>query len=150
MGRKIQVFSYPVLFLALYSLCLMLGYKIFSSKGKLWVIFFLCMITLAPGMVYKIVESKHHMWSSHCCAAEMNLRIMRLQVWSLPLLSGLRILRCRELWCRSQTQPGSRVAVALTTSPIGTLAWEPPYAEGEALEKTKYIYIYISTKSLIM
>ena len=34
-------------------------------------------------------------------------------VQSLPLLSGLRIWRCRELWCRSQTLLGSRVAVPL-------------------------------------
>ena len=39
--------------------------------------------------------------------------------WSLPLLSGLTIRRCRELWCcrdlwcRLQTRLGSRVAVAL-------------------------------------
>jgi len=35
------------------------------------------------------------------------------RVRSLPLLSGLTIQRCRELWCRLQTQLGSRVAVAL-------------------------------------
>ena len=38
---------------------------------------------------------------------------MRLRVRSLPLLSGLTIRRCRELWCRLQTRLGSRVAVAL-------------------------------------
>ena len=32
---------------------------------------------------------------------------------SLALLSGLKIQRCRELWCRLQTQLGSRVAMAL-------------------------------------
>jgi len=37
----------------------------------------------------------------------------RLRVWSLPLLSGLRIRRGHELWCRLQTQLGSGVAVAL-------------------------------------
>ena len=31
------------------------------------------------------------------------LASMRMQVQSLALLSGLRILRCCELWCRSQT-----------------------------------------------
>ena len=42
------------------------------------------------------------------------------------------------LWCRSQTQLRSRVAVALAaTAPIRPLAWEPPYAAGEALEKAK-------------
>ena len=45
----------------------------------------------------------------------MNLtrNCMRLQVRSLALLSGLRIQRCRELWCGSQTRLGSRVAEAL-------------------------------------
>ena len=38
---------------------------------------------------------------------------MRLQVESLAYLSGLRIQRCRDLWCRSQTWLGSCVAVAL-------------------------------------
>ena len=38
---------------------------------------------------------------------------MRLRVRSLPLLSGLRIWRCRELWCGGQTRLGSNVAVAL-------------------------------------
>ena len=32
---------------------------------------------------------------------------------TLALLSGLRIRRCRELWCRLQTRLGSCVAVAL-------------------------------------
>ena len=66
---------------------------------------------------------------------------MRLRVWSLPLLSGLTIRRCRELWCRSQTRLGSRVAVALAglvaIAPIRPLAWEPPYAAGEAQEMAK-------------
>ena len=38
---------------------------------------------------------------------------MRLRVQSLPLLSGLTIWRCCELWCRLQTWLGSYVAVAL-------------------------------------
>ena len=38
---------------------------------------------------------------------------MRMQVRSLALLSGLRIRRCRELWCRSQMWLGSGVAVAV-------------------------------------
>ena len=32
---------------------------------------------------------------------------------TLALLSGLRIRRCRELWCRLQRRLGSHVAVAL-------------------------------------
>ena len=38
---------------------------------------------------------------------------MRLQVPSLVSLSGLRIQHCRELWCRTQMQFGSYVAVAV-------------------------------------
>ena len=37
---------------------------------------------------------------------------MRMWVWSLASLSGLGIQHCHELWCRSQTQLGSDVAVA--------------------------------------
>ena len=54
------------------------------------------------------------------------LGTMRLQVQSLALLSGLRIQRCCELWCRP-------AAVA----PSRPLAWEPPYAVGAALKKQK-------------
>ena len=54
-------------------------------------------------------------WSSHCGTAEMiQLVTMRLQVQSLALLSGLRILCCCELWCRSKKQLGSCVAMAVT------------------------------------
>ena len=54
---------------------------------------------------------------------------MRLWVRSLALLSGLRIQHWRELWCRSQTQLGFGVAVAMvqagscssdSTSSLGT------------------------------
>ena len=43
----------------------------------------------------------------------IRLGTMRLQVRSLALLSGLRIWRCCELWCRSQTELGSCVAEAV-------------------------------------
>ena len=38
---------------------------------------------------------------------------MRTQIQSLASLSGLRIWHYRELWCRSQTQLRSLVAVAV-------------------------------------
>ena len=44
---------------------------------------------------------------------QIQLGTMRLRVRSLASLSGLRIWRRRELWCRSQTQPGSGIAVAV-------------------------------------
>ena len=37
---------------------------------------------------------------------------MRMQVWSLALLSGLRRWHCLKLWCRSQTQLRTGVSVA--------------------------------------
>ena len=43
----------------------------------------------------------------------IQLGTRRLQVWSLAALSGLRIRRSGELWCRLQTQLGSGVAVAV-------------------------------------
>ena len=62
---------------------------------------------------------------------------MRMQVQSLASLSGLRVRRCCELWCRSQAclRPGIAVAgrrlaaIAL----IGPLAWEPLCATGVAI-----------------
>ena len=48
-------------------------------------------------------------------------------VWSLALLSGLRIGHCHELWCRMQA----------AAAPIRPLAWEPPHAVGEALKRQK-------------
>ena len=61
---------------------------------------------------------------------------------SLALRSGLRIWHCHELWCRSQTRLGFRVAVAVAgigqqLQLIRPLAWEPPQVTGVALEKSK-------------
>ena len=52
-----------------------------------------------------------------------------VQVRSLALLSRLRIWRCPDpvlLWHRP-----------VATAPIRPLVWEPPYASGVALKKTK-------------
>ena len=46
-------------------------------------------------------------------------------VWSLASLRGLRIWRCGELWCRSQTRFGSRVAVALVQAQQQQLRFNP-------------------------
>ena len=64
---------------------------------------------------------------------------MRLRVQSLPLLRGLTIWRCLELWCRLQTRGSDPELLWLwrrlvATAPIGPLAWEPPYAAGAAQE----------------
>ena len=41
---------------------------------------------------------------------------MRAGVPSLASLSGVRIRHCRELWCRSQAQLGSCIAVAVVNA----------------------------------
>ena len=52
--------------------------------------------------------------NSHCGTEETNLTSNHeLQIPSLALLSGLRIWRYCELWCRSQTPLRSDVAVAV-------------------------------------
>ena len=58
----------------------------------------------------------------------IQLGTMRLPVWSLAFLSGLRIQCCCELWCRPAA-----------TAPNRPLAWEPSCALGVALkgQKTK-------------
>ena len=91
----------------------------------------------------------------------IRLVTVRLRVLSLASLSGLRIWECHELRCRSQTRLGSvllwlwcRLAA---TAPIRPLAWEPPYASGEALEKakrqkktTKRVYLKITLNANLL
>ena len=48
-----------------------------------------------------------------------------MQVRSLASFRGLRIWRCRELWCRSQARLGSRVAVALAEASSCSSDWTP-------------------------
>ena len=70
---------------------------------------------------------------------------MRMWVPSLASLSGLRIWRCSEQWCRWKTQLRSHVAVAVVyrleatalIGPLRPLTWEPPYAMGVALKRQK-------------
>ena len=54
------------------------------------------------------------MGSSHCGLVVVNRLVsMRMRVRFLASLSGLKIWHCHELWCRSQTWPGSGAAVAV-------------------------------------
>ena len=72
----------------------------------------------------------------------IRLGTMRLRVRSLTSLSGLRIRRCRELWCRPQMWLGYLVLLWLwhwlaAMALIRPLAWEPPCAESVALKRQK-------------
>ena len=69
---------------------------------------------------------------------------MRMWVRSLTSLSGLKIQRCRELWCTLQMWCGSDLALLwpwcrpAAVALIRPLAWELPQAAGAALKsKTK-------------
>ena len=63
---------------------------------------------------------------------------MRLRVWSLALLSGLRIQLCYKLWCRLQTWLRSHAVVLVAIGrQLHHLAWELPYAMDEALKSNK-------------
>ena len=66
------------------------------------------------------------------------LAYMEMLVGPLALLSGLRILRFHELWCRLQTAQiwsccGYDIGPS-TTAGVGPLAWELPYATSSALK----------------
>ena len=69
---------------------------------------------------------------------QIQLGTMRLRVWSLASLSGLRIWR--SMSCGSGHRRGSDLALLwlwcrlVATAPIWPLAWEPLYATGVALK----------------
>ena len=71
----------------------------------------------------------------------IRLGAMRLWVQYLALFSGLRIQRCRELWCSRRR--GSDLALLwLWCRPAATalmrpLAWKTPYASDAALKDKK-------------
>ena len=74
---------------------------------------------------------------------------MKKQVQSLASLSGLRIQRCRELWCRLQTSGSDPELLwfwrrPAPTAPIRPLAWEPSYATGVALKRQKDKYFLLA------
>ena len=71
------------------------------------------------GGTYKVLGiwiQKVRWGSSHCGSGVTNLTSIHKDTGSIPGLiqvSGLRIQHCRELWCRSQRQLRSWVAVAV-------------------------------------
>ena len=67
------------------------------------------------------------------------LIFMRIQVWFLAFLSGLRIRHGHELWCRSQMRldPEWLRRRLAAVAPSRPLAWELPYAAGAALRGKK-------------
>ena len=66
------------------------------------------------------------------------LGFIRMWVWSLTLLTGLRIWCCHELWYISW-RPGSDPTLHRPTAAalIQSLTWEPLYAKSAALKSKK-------------
>ena len=58
---------------------------------------------------------------------------MKMRFQFLASLGGSGIRSCHDLWCRSQIQLRSQVAVAMAQ----LLAWEIPYDVGAALKSKK-------------
>ena len=77
-------------------------------------------------------------WGSSCCGSagwKPDVVSMRIWVWFLALISGLRTWHCCKLWLESGI-----VMSVVWASAVGLmqlLAWELPYASGEALKKKK-------------
>ena len=61
-----------------------------------------CLINMLLARVPIVVQRK-----------QIRLVSMRMSVRSMALLSGLRVQCCWKLWCRSQTQLGSCIALAV-------------------------------------
>ena len=60
-----------------------------------------------------MLHLKYNFSSFHHCLVETNLTSIHEDAGSIPVLSGLGIQHCCELWCRLQTQLKSGVAVAV-------------------------------------
>ena len=78
------------------------------------------LLTLNEGLVYhvnyisiKLLKTSKTESSCHGLAVMTPTRIHEDQVQFLPSLMGLRIWHGREVWCRSQMQLRSHVAVAI-------------------------------------
>ena len=93
-----------------------------------------CLITI----LWNLPRQEFPLWLN---GWRIQLGIMRFQVRSLALLSGLGIRRCCELWLGHRCSSDS-VLLGLwhrlaAVAPVRPLAWEPLYATGAALKKGK-------------
>ena len=95
------------------------------------------MLTL--GQTFQATKYKETIrdWSSRWSSRVKDLTVsMKMQVWSLTSLGGLRIQPCCKLQHRLQKQLGSRVAMAVA-SLIWPLAQELPYAASVAITRER-------------
>ena len=93
-------------------------------------------------------------WSSHCCSVELNLTNIHEDTGlSLPLLSGLGIWHCYELWCSLQLWLRYDAAVAVAqagnyssdlTPGLGTSICHGCSPKKRKIDNIVYIFIYLS------
>ena len=82
---------------------------------------------------------------------QIRLGTMRFWVGSLASLNGLRIWHGQELWCRSQTRPGSGIAVAVVKAGSCSSNWTPSLGtsichgcdQKKKKKKKKIIYLFV-------
>ena len=72
----------------------------------------------------------------------IRLGTMGLPIRSLASFSGLRIQRCCDLWCRSQTQLGSHIAGPVLQAGLGTCICheEGPKNKNKQTNKQKHLH----------
>ena len=103
-----------------------------------FLIFFISLLISAVAL--KPIISEFPLWLS---GLRTHVVYVRLWVWLLASLSGLRIQHCHRLHHRLQKWHESRVAVALVSQAqlqlqFDSLSWELPHATGVAVKrKTK-------------
>ena len=98
---------------------------------------------------WNVVSAKHNKWRTikwgmpgvPNVAQWKRIWLVSIRMW-VESLSGLGIQRCHELWCRSEMQLGSRIAVAVARSAVTIpiwppIAWKLPYTAGMTLKSKK-------------
>ena len=101
--------------------------KVFSYTILCWIILHYCLLNLHSnflndscsflsllkkmGLYLKVRKKRGYLIVAQCG----RIQLVSLGMWlrSLALLSGLRIQCCHEMWCRSQMQLRSDIAVAV-------------------------------------
>ena len=98
--------------------------------------------------VFVYLQAKHiHAWecSSWLSGWQTRLGSVEIRIPSLASLSGLRIWRCRELWCGSHTWLGSCVAAAAAVAAAGSCSSDSTPSLGTSIccrkrKKKKKVY----------
>ena len=107
-GSELTIFCYFVF--SLYSFA---ADHLFERKKRWWSF-------MAIHIFFSFIVPKRCLFQSSSWPQQWQTQLVttKMWVWSLALLSGLRIQHCPELWCRSQRQLRSCVAVVMAQAGI--------------------------------